>query len=157
MRRPTSREVDLASGAGCTALGVFVLLQSVQLDLYVEGVPGPGFFPALLAIAMALSGALLVVSRVRAAGADGDECRLPTRRQATRSLSLWVAVLLAALLVDVVGFPVAMALLVATILVGIEGRRGIGTLVTIVAIPLGAWLLFALLLQVPLPSGVFGS
>ncbi|MGH3326356.1 MAG: tripartite tricarboxylate transporter TctB family protein [Streptomycetales bacterium] len=156
MRRPNLRQVDLASGAVFVVFGVFVLIQSLQLDLYVEGVPGPGFFPGLLAVAMALSGALLIVTRRKAASADAEGFTLPSRRQATRSLGLWIAVLVASLLVGVVGFPVAMVLLVAVILLGIERRRGIWTLVTIIAIPLFAWLMFAQLLQVPLPTGVFG-
>ncbi|MGH2735411.1 MAG: tripartite tricarboxylate transporter TctB family protein [Actinomycetota bacterium] len=153
----TSREVDIVAGVIFVALGGFVLMQSLQLDFYIEGVPGPGFFPALLAIAMSVSGALLVVTRSRAGGEAAEEFKLPSRWQAKRSLGLWIAVLASSLLVGVVGFLAAMFLLVAVILLVIEGRRGIVTIVTIVATPLLAYLLFASLLQVPLPAGVFGS
>ena len=54
------------------------------------------------------------------------------------------------------GFPLAMGLTVAAILFGIEGRRGLGAVLTTILIPLLTWLLFGVLLQVPLPTGPFG-
>jgi hypothetical protein len=50
-----------------------------------------------------------------------------------------------------------MVVLVAILLLGIERRRGPMTLLTIVVTPLLAYLLFGVLLQVPLPSGIFGD
>lgn len=158
MRGPTSfREADALSGAILAVFGVFVLFQSLQMSFYIEDIPGPGFFPALLAIALIALGAWLVVTRLRTPRDTADGFQLPSRQQAMRSLSLWAAVLAAALLVGPLGFLLAMFLLVAVILFGIEGRRGLGPVVTTIMIPLLAWLLFAALLQVPLPAGPFGS
>jgi putative tricarboxylic transport membrane protein len=152
----TLREADVFSGAVIAVFGVFVLLQSLQLSFYIEGIPGPGFFPALVAICLIALGGWLVVTRLRARRDTGDGFELPSRRQATRSLSLWVTILAAALLVGPLGFPIAMFLLVATILFVLEGRRGIGPVLTTILIPVLSWLLFAELLQVPLPAGPFG-
>lgn len=157
MRRLTLREVDIGSGAVLVAFGAFVLYQGLQLDFYADGVPGPGFFPSLLAIALVVCGAVLVLTRLRAPRQSAGEFRLPARWQVRRSLGLWAVVLTASLLAGVIGFPLAMLLLVAVTLLVIEGRRRIGSVVTIIAIPLLAWLLFASLLQVPLPAGPFGS
>jgi putative tricarboxylic transport membrane protein len=158
MRRPTTmRGVDALSGVVLAIFGVFMLYQSLQMSFYADNVPGPGFFPALLAVALIVLGATLVVTRLRTPHDTADRLRLPSRQQASRSLSLWVAALAAALLVEPLGFPLAMFLLVAVILFVIEGRRGIGSAVTAVMIPLLAWLLFAELLLVPLPAGPFGS
>jgi putative tricarboxylic transport membrane protein len=157
MRRPTSfKEADTLSGAILVIFGVFMLFQSLQLSFYIEGIPGPGFFPALLAIALVGLGGWLVVTRLLAARDSEDEFQMPSRRQAGRSLSLWVVVLAAALLVGPLGFPLAMLLLVGVILFVIEGRRGLGSVLTTILIPLLSWLLFAELLQVPLPAGPFG-
>jgi putative tricarboxylic transport membrane protein len=151
------RKIDIVAGAIFTLAGVFILMRSLRLNFYAEGVPGPGFFPSVLAIALAITGGLLVLTRLRRPeGAFGD-FTLPSRTHAQRSLGLWVAILVAVLLVGVVGFLVAMVFLVAVALIGIERRRGLAAIVTIVLAPALAYLLFAQLLQVPLPAGLFGD
>jgi len=157
-RRPfTLRDVDALSGVAVLAAGLFVLVQSLQLSFYLAGIPGPGFFPAILAVSLVLLGGSLLLRRWWD-GPDVDEASpLPSRQQAGRSLLLWLVVLAGALLVGPLGFLAAMLLLVAVIVFGIEGRRGIGAVVTTVLIPLLAWLVFAQLLQVPLPAGPFGE
>ncbi len=158
MRSPTTfREADAICGAVIAAAGVLVLVQSLQMTFYTDGVPGPGFFPALVAVALIVLGAACTVTRLRTAHDAAERFRLPSRQQAGRSLSLWVAILAATLLIEPLGFPLAMLLLVAVILLVIEGRRGLGSVVTVIAIPVLAWLIFAELLQVPLPAGPFGS
>jgi putative tricarboxylic transport membrane protein len=157
MRRPTTlREADAFSGAVIAVFGAFALVQSLQLSFYIEGIPGPGFFPALVAIALICLGAWLVVTRLRTARDSADGFEMPSRQQATRSLSLWAAIFAAALLVGPLGFLLAMFLLVGVILFVLEGRRGLGPVLTTILIPLLSWLLFAELLQVPLPTGPFG-
>ncbi|MQA97698.1 MAG: hypothetical protein GEV11_24875, partial [Streptosporangiales bacterium] len=80
----------------------------------------------------------------------------PDPGRLARPLGLWAVIFTTSLVVGIVGFPIAMIALVAVVLIVIERRRGIGAIVTIIAIPLSAWLLFAYLLQVPLPAGPFG-
>ncbi|MPZ60509.1 MAG: hypothetical protein GEU93_04270 [Propionibacteriales bacterium] len=153
----TFREADAVSGGILAVFGVFVLFQSLQLRFYIEGVPGPGFFPALLGIALMVTGVALVVTRLRTPRGTAEEFRLPGRHEAMRSLGLWVAVMAAALLVGSLGFLLTMFLLVAVILFVIERRRGLSSVITAIAVPLLVWLLFAELLQVRLPAGPFGS
>ena len=158
MKRPTTlRETDVFTGAVIALFGVFMLFQSLQLSFYIEEIPGPGFFPALLAITLIALGAWMVVTRLRVARDTADGFRLPSRQEARRALSLWGVVMAAALLVGPLGFPLAMLLLVGVVLFVIEGRRGLGAVLTTITIPLLSWLLFAELLQVPLPAGPFGS
>lgn len=158
MRLPTTlRETDLLSGAIIAVFGVFMLVQSLQLSFYIEEIPGPGFFPALLAILLIALGGWLVVTRLLHAPNHDDGFETPSRRQGTRALSLWVVVLAAALLVGPLGFPIAMFLLVGVILFVIEGRRGLAAVLTTVLLPVLSWLLFGELLQVPLPVVPFGS
>jgi putative tricarboxylic transport membrane protein len=151
------RLVDIIAGAVLIALSIVVLPESLALQFYSEGVPGPGFFPTLLAITLVVSGALLITSRLTKPANAFPEFERPSRSQAQRSLGVWMALLVAAVLVNVLGFLASMVVLVAVLLLGIERRRGLSTIVTIVVTPLLAYLLFGLLLQVPLPSGVFGD
>jgi putative tricarboxylic transport membrane protein len=151
------RKVDIAAGVIFIIFGVLVLTRSLPLNFYAEGVPGPGFFPTLLAIAMAVTGGLLLFTRLRRPEAALGDFALPTRTQAGRSLGLGVAILGVVLAVDVVGFLVAMVLLVAALMLGIERRHGPAAIATIVLTPVLAYLLFAVLLQVPLPTGLFGD
>jgi len=154
-RAITLREVDAGSGIVLVGLGVLVLVQSLQLTFYVERVPGAGFFPAILAVVLMVLGALLIF-RWWGPEVTGEAFQLPSRQQAQRSLSLWVVLAVGALLLGPAGFPLAMGLTVAAILFGIEGRRGLGSVLTTFLIPLLTWLLFGQLLQVPLPTGPFG-
>ena len=151
------RTVDIVAGVILIALSGFVLIEGLGFEFYTEGVPGPGFFPILLAITIAVCGAILIVSRVVMPADSWGEFERPTRSQAQRSLGAWVALMVAVLLVSVVGFVVAMFFLVAVLLLVIERRRGWGTVATIVLTPLLVYLLFGYLLQVRLPVGLFGD
>lgn len=151
------RTVNIVAGAIFIALSALVLVESLGLQFYAEGVPGPGFFPTLLAVTLAFCGALLIVVSVVRPAQAFPEFQRPTRSQAQRSLGGWVALMGAAIAVNVLGFLAAMFLLVAVLLLVIERRRSLGTLVTIVLTPLLAYLLFAALLQVRLPAGMFGD
>jgi putative tricarboxylic transport membrane protein len=155
MERLTARRVDVIAGSIFVAVGVFVLVQSLKLSFYIDEVPGPGFFPTVLAVALMICGGLLILMALT--GSSKEEFELPTRGQAQRSLGLWLAILAASILVGVIGFLAAMFLLVAVILLGIEGRRSVGTIAAIILTPMLAYLLFGVLLRVPLPSGPFGS
>ena len=157
MKKVSLRKVDMAVGIAVALVGAFSLTQALQLRFYEEGVPGPGFFPSLLAVTLIAGGLALVVTRLAKADSAFDRFDLPSRIQARRSGGVWIATLAAVLLVNLMGFFLAMVLLVAALLLGIERRRSLATVATIVVIPLLAYLLFAVLLQVPLPTGFFGD
>jgi putative tricarboxylic transport membrane protein len=151
------RTVNIVAGALFIALGALILPESLGMQFYTEGVPGPGFLPTLLAITIAFCGALLIVMTVAKPAEEFSEFERPSRSQARRSWGLWVALLGAVIAVNYLGFLIAMLMLVAVLLLVIEQRRGVGTIITIVVTPLLAYLLFGALLQVRLPTGLFGN
>jgi putative tricarboxylic transport membrane protein len=157
MSKLTLRKVDIMSGAAVTVFGAFFLIESLQLDYFTEGVPGPGFFPSLLGLVVITTGILLIVTRLVKPERSFGEFNAPSRPQLNRSIGIWITLLVATLMVELIGFVLAMILLVAAILIVIERRRGITALATIILIPLLAYLLFAGLLKVPLPTGIFGG
>jgi putative tricarboxylic transport membrane protein len=142
---------DLTTAAAFALLAVVFLIGGSGLAFETRGVPGPGLFPFLVAVATlvfsaALGGATLV-SQPRAASEP-----VAWRRPAF----LWAALLGCSLLMPVVGFVAAMALLVALLLLGMERRRDRASIVSVLAVPVAFYLLFAVLLDVRLPAGVFG-
>jgi hypothetical protein len=149
--------MDIVSGIAVTLVGVWFLIESLKLDFYVDGVPGPGFFPSVLAIVVIAAGMLLIGTRVARPESEFGEFNAPAPAQLHRSMGIWGALLVTSLLVELIGFLLAMVLLVAAILLVIERRRGISTFAAVILIPLLAYLLFAALLQVPLPTGIFGD
>lgn len=156
MKRYSLQQVDMGLGAIFVALALFVLVQSLQLDFYVESVPGPGFFPTLLAIALAIAGSILTVTSFIGRKDSQEEFETPTRAQVQRSLSVWLAVLVAVLLVPVLGFILSMLFLSAALILGLERKRHIAGIAAVILIPLLAYLLFVALLGVDFPTGVFG-
>jgi putative tricarboxylic transport membrane protein len=157
MKRTTAQKTDAGLGAIVVALGIFVLLQSLQLDFYLEGVPGPGFFPMLVAGALAITGGLLCLSGFFGNKDTSEDFDPPSRSQAKRSLGIWIVLVASVLLVPVVGFVVAMFALVGLLIFGLEGKRDLKGLLAVIAIPLLVYLLFVMLLQVELPTGMFGD
>jgi putative tricarboxylic transport membrane protein len=157
MKRFNTHQVDTGIGVIVVALALFVLMQSLQLNFYVDGIPGPGFFPTLLAIALGLTGLILTVVSFVRAKTSSEPFEAPTRSQVMRSLSVWLAVVGSVLLVPVGGFVLAMLALSAFLILGLERQRTIKGVAGVIIIPLGAYLLFSGLLGVPLPAGVFGN
>jgi hypothetical protein len=157
MKNFNTHQVDVGIGAIVVAIALFVFVQSLQLDFYIEGIPGPGFFPTLLAIALGLSGVILAVVSFVRSKSSSEPFEAPTRDQVKRSLGVWLAVLGSVLLVPIAGFVLAMLALAAVLILGLEGQRTIKGVAGVIIIPVGAYLLFSGLLGVPLPAGVFGN
>lgn len=155
--RTRAQRIDVGLGAILVALGIFVLLQSLQLDFYLEGIPGPGFFPTLVAGTLAITGGLLCLSGLFGHKDTSKDFDPPTRSQAKRSLGIWIALVGSVLLVPIAGFVIAMLALVGILIFGLEGKRDLRGLVAVIAIPGLVYLLFVMLLQVQLPTGMFGN
>lgn len=156
MKRYSLHQVDMGLGAIFVAIALFILFQSMQLDFYVDNVPGPGFFPTLLALSLAIAGSILTVTSFLGRKDSQEEFEAPTRAQVKRSLSVWLAVLVAVLLVPVLGFILSMLFLAAVLILGLERKRHIAGIAAVILIPLLAYLLFVVLLGVEFPTGVFG-
>lgn len=150
------RTVDIAIGIFFVAFAGVVLTQSVQLEYYDRGIPGPGFFPILLACALALTGLLLVVSRLRGADADFGVFEGPSRSELRRALTVWLAIAIATAVMNLVGFLLTTGVLVAVLLLGVERLRTWTAVLTVILIPVVFYTVFAVLLKVRLPVGPWG-
>jgi hypothetical protein len=171
------RIAHVVLGAVVTALGVFALFAASDLDVFGEhGVPGPGFFPDVLAAALAVLGALLTVLSVvrirRGAALPGGNVAAVTDEAASsdaaadeveptgmrRVAKVWLGFVVSIPLLFLIGFVPAMVLLVAYLTFVVERLRGVRPVLATVLIPLAAYVVFAYLLDVDLPlGGLFGQ
>jgi hypothetical protein len=151
----SQRKLDVGLGVFCVVVGAIMLIQGLKLDFTIEDTPGPGFFPSLLAVGLALVGAALAVTSAVSSKPD-EILELAARGKVQRSVGLWILLFASVLLITVVGFTIAMLALVASLVFGLEGQRNLAGVATIILIPLTIYLLFGLLLQVRFPTGVLG-
>jgi putative tricarboxylic transport membrane protein len=149
---------DAVWGALLLALALFVYLEAGTFRT-MPGVPyGPGLFPRIIAVVLALSGVLLFASGLRRSGGWraielAEWARLP------RSYVLFAAVVgggvAFALLAPRLGFALSAFAMLAVVLVVARGRRSLASSLLIAAVAVVAThLLFAQALRVPLPFGV---
>jgi hypothetical protein len=128
-------------------MSAYIVLESRSLGIWMDGGPGPGFFPLVLSAALAvLSVVWFVQTRGEAPRATAGEGRLG-RLAAITTVSL---VLLASLL-NVLGFQLAMLLFLLFHLRVLGRVRWLTSVVVAVAGSVGAFHLFNDLLMVPLP------
>ncbi|SFS80649.1 tripartite tricarboxylate transporter TctB family protein [Saccharopolyspora flava] len=125
-----------------------------------QGRIGPGFMPLAAGLVLAVLSAAQLLGRPVAEAApqaeDVDEAgRTPARRAwiLRRVLVLLVAALA---LVPVIGLVPALTGLVWVISAWLEGRNPWSSLVFAVAAGAAVWVIFRVLLAVPLPTGLFG-
>jgi len=151
------KRIDILIGIGCVVFASVALDQSLALDFFQRsGIPGPGFFPTFLAIAIGAIGLMLVVSRLVGDAARFGEFSAPSPTELGRALAVWLALVFAAFALQSVGFVVTSVVLIAVLLLGVERLRTRGALLTVILLPVACYAIFVLLLQVRLPAGPWG-
>lgn len=148
-----------------------------------DGRIGPGFLPALCGVLLVLFAVVNSVSSHRnrtsaediaerlALGSDAGDHGLPVeepdedgvdiygRSQRQRDRMLWAVVgiiLATVLLIPVLGFIVAFAVMLVVIAVAVERRKILPSLMVSVITLAVTYTIFVVLLQVPLPQGLLG-
>ena len=144
---------DFWSGLALAGLGAYIIAEAAQWEYLGPDGPGPGFFPLWYGIAMAaLSLALVVSSVLRQPGAEE---RIDWAK-AGRAFAAWLALALSVAALKLLGFLVSFAAL-AFFLVAVMYRQPLRVAATMaVASAAAFYVLFALALGVPLPTGVLG-
>ncbi len=119
--------------------------------------PGAGFFPFWLGmLGVVLSSALLVQSwRGRAIG-EGTQALLPHGEGARRAAALVAGLVAAALLLQPLGFRLAVVVFSVGLLLALGVRRLVTIAIFALVSSFGLFHVFYYWLQVPLPIGVLG-
>ena len=137
------RSPDFWSGLALAALGGYIVNEARRWDYLTADGPGPGFFPLWYGIAiLALSLALVLASTT---GPQVDW------KGTGRALATWAALAASLVLMKLIGFALAFAML-AYFVVAVMYRRG-AVLAAVVAAALAAgfYLVFPLALGITLP------
>jgi putative tricarboxylic transport membrane protein len=137
-------------------LGVGVILTAIPVAAAAWGFgvgspksPGAGFWPLMIVAGMAGLGVWLIIHPSRdGVAAGGPESRWGRLWVALGTMAFYVAAL------DRLGFPLATALLLFAQLRWVEGRPWRSSAWIAVLTTLIAFILFRVLLKVPLPAGV---
>lgn len=136
---------DLLAGVLIVALGAYVLQQAFMLGIGTPMRMGAGYFPMLLGGGAVLLGALIFTSGLRHHGRIQRPAWKPLIAVFTGILSFY-------LLIDRAGLIPAIALLVALAALADEEINVREWLLLVVGAAVGGWLLFAVLLGLPLPG-----
>jgi putative tricarboxylic transport membrane protein len=130
--------------------------ESLQLSLRDALGPGPGFFPFWLSVVGGVLAAILLIP-LNLDRASVEAGTLTFDRAGVRSVVLvLVGLVVATALLEVLGFRLAMLLLLAYLLVALGVRNWLVIAVFAVAGSFGVFHVFFDLLKVPLPVGIFG-
>jgi hypothetical protein len=152
----TSPVAQAGLGVVAAAFGVIALIDASGLDMFgKKGVPGPGFFPISLSVAVIALGLLLAAVSVlrglrHGRGPAGQMHGV--RAELLRAAGVWLGFLIGVALMPLIGFVPATAVLIAYLVFGIERIKGIKAVLVIVAVPLVAYALFVFVLGVELPA-----
>ncbi|TQM11866.1 tripartite tricarboxylate transporter TctB family protein [Pseudonocardia kunmingensis] len=144
-----SRVAELVAAAVVLVLGLGAFAGSLALGYWNRG-PGPGFFPLWLGVLLAL---LAVIWAVQAARGRNIHAAEPVPPGGRLAVTLVLAALLAAiLLLDVVGYQLAITALVLFLLLVVGRRRWLESVVVALVGGFGIYAVFANVLQVYLPT-----
>jgi hypothetical protein len=142
---------DQVSGAALALGGLLIAWQSWHYPMGSLAEPGPGYLPFALGIALALFGALVAI-----AGGGSPRFHWDSFSDGVKGLAILAGLSFAAVALERLGYRITIAVLLVYYLGVLERRPWPRTLLLTVIVALGSHYLFARLLRVPLPVGVFG-
>jgi len=149
-------KAETVAGSVVTAIGALMLFEALKFAYVSEGVPGPGFLPRWIAAALVVIGLVLTVKGLRPGLTIANVIPWPDAGGWRRVVLMLASLAVALILLDKLGFVVVTTVFMAVVVFGL----GIRSWLTLATVPLGAavglYLVFAVWLRVPLPTGVFG-
>jgi putative tricarboxylic transport membrane protein len=138
-------------------LAIFLAALVTSLDYSLTDAlgPGPGFFPFWLSLIGAVLTVVILVQDVRSRDTAGASI-LPNRQALLQGGGVLVALSVAAMLLDPLGFRLTMLVFIAGLLLALGARSPTAILLTAAAGSFGVFHVFYYWLKVPLPIGALG-
>jgi putative tricarboxylic transport membrane protein len=147
------RDGDVVSGAVLSALGLFIFLQAHQWDYSGPDGPGPGFFPTWYGLGMIALSLVMIAQKVHKGAAVAGAIDWPA---AARGFGTWAAFTLSVALYKPLGFTLSFGLLTGFIVAVIFRRSLLAAALTGAGLSAAFYLVFAVALDVALPTGWLG-
>jgi hypothetical protein len=142
---------DRVAGAALVLIGLIAAWESRRFPLGSLHRPGPAYMPTLLALLLVVFG--LAVAAMGARSGRMSEVGWHEWRHA---VGIFAACAFAAWGLDRLGYRLTMAAVLLFLLLVLERKGVVVTLILTAAISWGSFFLFDTLLRVPLPRGPFG-
>ena len=141
-------------GVGGLSIGALLLMGTIMMPYFLEGVPGPGFLPLWVSFGLIATGGMLTIKGIWSGPIPKPEIIWPGRIGWRRNGVLLSTLAISFLLLDLLGFLVTSALFVAAVAFGLGTRswRILASVPLLTAIVLYG--VFAVWLRVPLPRGI---
>ena len=150
------RRADIIGGMITILFGAIAITQSVQLEYWSPFGPGPGFVPLWCSIFIVFGGILLLLQALRKRRTSVQPVSAAKMKRLAIVASVAALTVIAAILMDFIGFTVSMFLFMVT-MVGFVGKhRWYVVLATGVSVAISFYFVFGKWLQVPLPKGIVG-
>lgn len=150
--RAGERVKATAIAATFLLVGVWICVEALQVPFGSLRMPGAGFMPLLLGVALSVLAVFLFVTEWLSP--DAGSTRIwPERPEVLYVIGL---VVLSAWLFDRAGFALTMALFLAVSTKVLGRGRWTTTLVTAVVGSVASYWVFGRLLQISLPAGILG-
>jgi putative tricarboxylic transport membrane protein len=139
------------AGLLLAAAGAYAAWESLKLPLGSLDNPGPGYMPIILAALLIALG--LVVALAGKKSQPLAEIRWPELRHA---VAIFGTCVFAALAIEPLGYRLTVAIMLVFLVGVIEKKPALSVLLVSGGMSIGSYWLFATLLKVPLPPGLFG-
>lgn len=146
---------NLTAGIVLAGFGLYVISVAVRLPYVSDVGPGPGFFPLWLGIGLVLFASTLIFTSI-ASLRQGPTKETEAWRLMARSLSGWLALMIAIALLGSIGFVASFIILTIFLIVALERRPALLALGVGVGLAVAFHLIFVVALDVSLPKAVWG-
>ena len=151
------KKADMITGVVLLALSGFVIQETWRMPASATFGPGPAFLPFWLGVLLAVFATILLVSAWRSQATEKDNNSIFPGKQALFAIVL-VLVGLAGyiLLIEVLGYLVDTLLFIVFLMKAVEREKWPLTLMVAVGTTAALFITFQFLLQITLPSNMFG-
>lgn len=139
---------DFWSGLMFLVAGVVFAVGATNYSMGSSARPGPGYFPLLLSIIMALIGAIVLFKALVLESAGGDRIGVIAWRPL---LVIVASIAVFALIIDRLGMIVTVPVLIAMSSLAGDEFRWRGVIVSAAVLTLGSWLVFVWGLKLTIP------
>ncbi|QIZ38606.1 tripartite tricarboxylate transporter TctB family protein [Saccharopolyspora sp. ASAGF58] len=162
------RRQYLAFGLAIFAVAIVVCVESISLVIWTPIGPGPGFFTVILGAVLGLLALAVMWDQRRQGETDGAQPRQSEeaseadpapRRRFRRPARVWLvvgALVVIPFVLEPLGFRLTILALVLYVLLFVERRRVVSSVLIAAGASALSFYVFADLLAVPLPVGLLG-